>query len=147
MARGSKPGEYRGGRKKGTPNKSTAAVKAALVDAFDQLGGVGSLVKWGKKNPTEFYKLWSKLLPTEIKNADGEKLRIEVVEEIRPLRVMADRLEPFAANHHLGEIRLWLPLAVLLSGEIQPPPIRVLRAEPFQQRRLLRWCPLLAVGR
>lgn len=28
MARGSKPGERRGGRKKGTPNKATADIKA-----------------------------------------------------------------------------------------------------------------------
>jgi hypothetical protein len=33
MARGSRPGERRGGRKKGTPNKSTAMKKAALVAA------------------------------------------------------------------------------------------------------------------
>lgn len=71
-----------GGRQKGTPNKSTAAVKSALVDAFEQLGGVGALVEWGKDNRGEFYKLWAKLLPTEIKNADGEALRLQLVEEI-----------------------------------------------------------------
>src|SRR5260370_23124562 len=33
MPRGSRPGERRGGRKKGTPNKSTAVKKAALAAA------------------------------------------------------------------------------------------------------------------
>lgn len=70
-----------GGRKPGSKNKTTSAVKAALVQAFDEMGGVETLVAWGKKNKTEFYKIWSKLLPTEIKNADGEALRMQIVEE------------------------------------------------------------------
>jgi hypothetical protein len=76
MPRGSKPGEHRGGRKKGTPNKLTAEVKAALHAAFGQLGGVKALVAWGKKSPGEFYKLWVKLLPTEITGKDGGPLQL-----------------------------------------------------------------------
>lgn len=60
-------GKKTGGRQKGTPNKTTVAVKEALADAFDQLGGVSSLVEWGKGNPDEFYKLWVKMLPAEVK--------------------------------------------------------------------------------
>lgn len=60
------------GRRKGTPNRTTASVKAALVEAFNELGGVAALVKWGKKNPALFYPLWAKLLPQEVK-VDGEK--------------------------------------------------------------------------
>src|SRR4051812_47683654 len=71
-----------GGRKRGTPNKATAAVKAALVEAFDQLGGVSALVKWGKKHPTQFYALWIKLLPQEVKNAGGEPLKVHAVTEV-----------------------------------------------------------------
>lgn len=65
--KGSKPGERRGGRQKGTPNKTSASVKAALAQAFDEGGGVPALVKWMKDNRTEFYKIWSRLLPTEVK--------------------------------------------------------------------------------
>lgn len=54
------------GRKRGTPNKATASVKAALIAAFEKLGGVPSLVKWAKDDPKEFYKLWAKLLPVDI---------------------------------------------------------------------------------
>ncbi len=37
MPRGSKPGERRGGRKPGTPNKSTALVDAAIYKAIQGL--------------------------------------------------------------------------------------------------------------
>lgn len=57
------------GRKKGVPNKSTAAVKEALALAFEGIGGVPTLIAWAKvpANQGEFYKLWAKLLPTEVK--------------------------------------------------------------------------------
>lgn len=55
------------GRPKGSPNKITADIKSALTDAFDNLGGVPSLVKWGRANLGEFYKLWSKLVPKDVK--------------------------------------------------------------------------------
>lgn len=64
MAKGTKTG----GRKKGTPNKATVAVKEALVSAFNDLGGVDALTRWGIDNQTEFYKLWSKILPQEIRS-------------------------------------------------------------------------------
>lgn len=60
-------GKKTGGRKKGTPNKATASVKQALADAFDGIGGVDRLVRWAEEEPTEFYKLWVKTLPQEIK--------------------------------------------------------------------------------
>lgn len=66
MPRGAKPGERRGGRAKGTPNKTTVAVKEALLEAFERGGGVDALVVWMKEERGEFYKLWSKLLPQDI---------------------------------------------------------------------------------
>lgn len=59
------------GRPKGARNKTTASVKAALTQAFDQLGGVKSLKAWADENPTEFYKLWGRMLPQEIGGKDG----------------------------------------------------------------------------
>lgn len=55
------------GRVAGTPNKATKAVKEALQEAFDGLGGVTALTEWAKAETTEFYKLWAKMLPTEVK--------------------------------------------------------------------------------
>lgn len=55
------------GRPKGAVNKTTASVKAALEEAFNGMGGVPSLMAWAEKEPAEFYKLWVKMLPTEVK--------------------------------------------------------------------------------
>jgi len=63
-----------GGREKGTPNKVTASIKSAFFLAFQDLGGWPALSKWAQddpKNLTEFYKLASKLIPTEISGIDG----------------------------------------------------------------------------
>lgn len=67
------------GRVKGVPNKTTASVKAALQDAFERLGGVDSLVTWGRENQTEFYKLWSRMLPTEVSGPNGGPIPIETL--------------------------------------------------------------------
>jgi hypothetical protein len=55
-----------GGRKPGSLNKSTVAVKEAFRQAFDDLGGTSALVTWAMENQTQFYQLYSKLIPTEI---------------------------------------------------------------------------------
>jgi hypothetical protein len=79
MPRGSKPGERRGGRRKGTPNKNTAAVKEAIEQAFENIGGVPALVAWAKKNPTLFYlHLFPKLLPLQVNHAGRDSGPIEV---------------------------------------------------------------------
>jgi hypothetical protein len=51
----------RGRRPKGTHTRSTA-VTAALWEAFQELGGVPALAKWGREHPTEFYELCGQLL-------------------------------------------------------------------------------------
>lgn len=56
-----------GGRPKGVRNKSTKAVKEALTLAFQGMGGVESLTKWGKANPELFYQLWVRMLVVEAK--------------------------------------------------------------------------------
>lgn len=54
------------GRKKGSVNKNTVAVKEALQAAFQGIGGVPKLIAWAEESPGEFFKLWTKMLPTEI---------------------------------------------------------------------------------
>ena len=77
---GSKPGERRGGRQKGTPNKTTAATKAMLEAVHKDIGGRKKMAAWAKDNPGEFYKLWIKLLPTELSGPDGEPLVVQTIE-------------------------------------------------------------------
>jgi len=72
-----KPRPSGAGRKKGTPNKTTIAVKDALQQAFDKLGGIKALVAFAEKEPAEFYRLWVKMLPRDIKadiTTDGQPI-------------------------------------------------------------------------
>lgn len=62
------------GRKKGVPNKTTAAFKEAIVAVYADLQAEtdaehGHFFAWAKDAPTEFYKLAAKLLPLQV-NAD-----------------------------------------------------------------------------
>lgn len=68
------------GRKAGTPNKTTSSIKAAFVAAFDKLGGVPALVKWGQDNPTDFYKLVSRLIPVEVQAKSDVMLTHSITE-------------------------------------------------------------------
>ncbi len=69
---GLKPKNRRGpakagpGRPPGLQNKVSLSVKAALIAAFEQRGGVASLVAWAEKDPGAFYQLWGRLAPREI---------------------------------------------------------------------------------
>jgi hypothetical protein len=58
------------GRPKGTKNKFTSSAKEAFQYAFDSIGGKKNLAKWAKENQTEFYKLFSKLIPVDVTNSD-----------------------------------------------------------------------------
>lgn len=71
------------GRPKGSVNKVTASIKAAITEAFDKLGGVPSLVEWGQEHPTEFYALWGRLAPKEVEvsGPGGNALVLRVVKE------------------------------------------------------------------
>jgi hypothetical protein len=68
------------GRPKGAINKSTASVKAALQNVYAKRGGDAALLAWADENQTEFYKLWGRMLPTEVSGPDGEPLTIQTIE-------------------------------------------------------------------
>ena len=71
MARGSKPGERRGGRKAGTPNKLSADVKDAIMRAFADAGGHKYLSGIAVSHPAVFCQLVGKILPLEVTGANG----------------------------------------------------------------------------
>ena len=73
------PGDLRAGRPKGSTNKMTRAAKDAFGLAFDGLGGVEGLIEWGKRNRSEFYRLYARLIPTEqMTAASSEPPRIQI---------------------------------------------------------------------
>lgn len=63
------------GRPKGSQNRSTVKVKEAFETAFEELGGVEALVTWARKEPTEFYKQYAKLLPVQITGDKDNPIR------------------------------------------------------------------------
>lgn len=67
--RGSKPGERRGGRQKGTPNKINAELKDMILGALDDAGGQKYLLAQAHENPNAFLTLVGKTLPKQV-NAD-----------------------------------------------------------------------------
>jgi hypothetical protein len=60
-----------GGRKKGTPNKHTASIKAMIVQALDEVGGVSYLVNMAEEHPAVFCTLIGKVLPMNVTSEDG----------------------------------------------------------------------------
>lgn len=56
------------GKPKGAVNKTTRLVKEVFADVFNDLQDdpKANLTKWAKANPTEFYKLASKLIPIQL---------------------------------------------------------------------------------
>jgi hypothetical protein len=68
MAKSSTSGQ---GRPKGVPNKVTKSVREAFERAFTLLQegdpqSAARLENWAKLYPTEFYKLASKLIPSDV---------------------------------------------------------------------------------
>lgn len=47
-----------------TSPKIMSQAREDLALAFDLMGGVPALVVWGRTNPTDFYRLWAKLIPS-----------------------------------------------------------------------------------
>lgn len=59
-----------GGRKKGTPNATTALLKDSILEAAEAAGDgegiVGYLTQQAKENPAPFMTLMGKVLPTQV---------------------------------------------------------------------------------
>ena len=74
----------RGGRAKGTPNKTTALLKDAILKAADAAGGKGGTVAYltdqATDNPAAFMGLLGKVLPLQISGEGGGPVRVGVVE-------------------------------------------------------------------
>jgi hypothetical protein len=77
------------GRRKGTPNKTTALLKDAILRAAERAGGpesenspggiVGYLEGQAKTNPGPFIALLGKVLPLQVTGSDGGPVQVSVV--------------------------------------------------------------------
>lgn len=66
---------------KRTTGFNRAQVTGAFSTAFEMIGGVSRLALWADQNPTEFYKLYAKMLPSssQIDHTGEHKLTVEHV--------------------------------------------------------------------
>lgn len=53
-------------------------IKTSFLEAFEELGGVAGLVKWGRHNPSAFYKTLATLAPALDRHAKGAGLVVQV---------------------------------------------------------------------
>lgn len=71
-------GQKTGGRQAGTPNKITAQFKDAVRIVYEDIGGNAALAAWARENPTEFYKIAARLIPTEVNVKEDRGLTVIV---------------------------------------------------------------------
>lgn len=64
-----------------------AQVVSAFTNAFELIGGVPRLALWAHTHPTDFYKLYSRLLPSQASSALGESTDI-VIKHVLPRGVL-----------------------------------------------------------
>lgn len=79
-------GAKHGGRKAGTPNKLSATVKDNVIAVFDAIGGTKNMTTWAKTNETEFYRLYSKLMPLQLTGDPESPITFQRIERtiVRP---------------------------------------------------------------
>lgn len=61
------------GRPVGVPNKVAMQVKEMIAGCFEKIGGIEEFATWARENRTEFYKIYSKLIPQEAKGSGDDK--------------------------------------------------------------------------
>lgn len=71
------------GRPKGAVGKLNKTVKETVLAVFQELQNdpKANLLQWAKKEPTEFYKIAAKLIPTEIGGTMKKVITVKVVDE------------------------------------------------------------------
>ena len=63
-------------------NRNDVAV--AFMDAFEMIGGSGRLAVWANSYPTEFFRLYSKLIPKEATIEMDNTLKLVVAPSLQP---------------------------------------------------------------
>ncbi len=67
-----------GGRKKGTPNKVTGAVKDMVLTALSEAGGVEYLKKQAAANPSAFLTLLGKVIPLQVTGENDGPVELKI---------------------------------------------------------------------
>lgn len=75
---GAVPGAKRG-KPAGKPIKATVSSKENIMAVFTRLGGTAAMAEWARANQTEFYRIYARLIPTEVTGAGGGPLTVEII--------------------------------------------------------------------
>jgi hypothetical protein len=69
------------GRPKGVPNKVSGTFKAAVLAAFEGMGGMEELRRWGqqKRNRAMFYQICARLIPSEVVHSGNAMPVVELI--------------------------------------------------------------------
>lgn len=67
-----------GGRQVGVPNRLTTAFRQAVQHVYDDIGGHEAFSRWAKANPTEFYRIAARLIPTEMHEKKDDRVIVIV---------------------------------------------------------------------
>lgn len=54
------------GRPKGSVNKVGVQVKGSILEVFSNLGGVKAMTAWARRNKSDFYRIYARLIPTQV---------------------------------------------------------------------------------
>ena len=91
---GVKPPNAGKGRKKGVPNKVTAALKDMILQSLANVGGIAYLETQAAKNPNAYLALIGRVLPLQVKEGgDDPRVPATVVKHIyesEPAKTGAD---------------------------------------------------------
>lgn len=90
-----------GGRPKGTIGYFGRSARLILEQTFEGMGGIEEFIAWGKNNRTDFYKIWAKLLPTNIQvpsSLDAARVLLAQLEQELEEPPMDIHIEPLDAE-------------------------------------------------
>ena len=69
------------GRPKGAKDKVQRCVKESVLTVYEKLGGDDGFYHWACAEPTEFYRLFGKLLPKDVNANVSGGVAIQVISE------------------------------------------------------------------
>lgn len=83
----------RGGRPKGSVNKTTAAAKDVIAQAASELGGKDRLIAWAREDPANERVFWGtifpKLLPLQVSGEGGGAVQV-IIERFAGIEAKRD---------------------------------------------------------
>ena len=104
------------GRPKGVKNKTSGTAKENIIAVFTRMGGTAQMAKWARANESEFYRIYARLIPTEVTTPPGQPLQIELDPQPETIGKYHERLAQIAAD------RASRRPARIVGGTGVPPP-------------------------